>query len=154
MSVFKATSASFSVSVSRSSVITSTALSLIWFPSKHRLNGQCVILRFVMLNPTEKKSKHRFFVICSLLFSTTNNTNLIQFPLKFRRCADSTVVKRRMNGLVSSETVYVPQLDWFIDQQGFAVILLRQYLSPSSAFFLLTCSLAIWSTKSSPDRNC
>ena len=98
----------------------------------------------------EKKSKHRFSVICSLLFSTTNHSNLFQFPLKFRRCAYSTVVKGRMNGLVSSETVYVPQLDWFIDQQDFAVILLRQYLSPSSAFFLLTCSLAIWSTKSSP----
>ena len=101
----------------------------------------------------EKKSKHRFFVICSLLFSTTNNSNLIQFPLKFRRCADSTVVKRRMNGLVSSQTVYVPRLDWFIDHQGFAVVFLRQYLSLSSAFFLLTCSWAIWSTKSSLDRN-
>ena len=86
------------------------------------------------------KSTHHFSVICILLFSTTDNSDLLKFPLKVRRCADSTVVKRRINGLVSSETVYVLWLDWFIDHQGFAVIFLRHYLSFSSAFFLLTCS--------------
>ena len=88
----------------------------------------------------EKKSTDRFSFICSLLLSTTDNSDLFKFPLKVRRCADLTVVKRWINGSTSSETVYVSRLDWFIDHQGFAVILLRQYLSLSSAFFLLTCS--------------
>ena len=84
MSVFKATLASFSVSVSCSSLITSTALSLIWVHSKHRLKGQCVILRFVMLNPPAKMTRvtaHKFFLACRWWIIVERIFSAVNFPL-------------------------------------------------------------------------